>query len=270
MFRVSDTMEQLQQQVQAMHQQLQQTTVENQNLNQRLGDMAAQQQASMQAAQHAQHAQLAPDLLQRLVASQEQLANAMRGNRTKNLVDTKGLGKPLTFRNKEEEFRTWSRKTANYICSVHKEATDVLVSVAQNEAPSQMDQLKAEFFELGDDLLDEINAQVFQCLMALTEGESFDLVLGAGNGQGFEAWRRLQRRWDPSTAGRARSLLREILSPGRAKLADLQGAIERLEDMMRRYCSRKDSSGSIATIPEDIRMAALESLCPEDLEKHTK
>ena len=71
-----------------------------------------------------------------------------------------------------------------------------------------------------------------------------------------------------STAGRARSLLREILGPGRAKLADLQGAIERLEDMMCRYCLRKDSSGSIATIPEDIRMAALESLCPEDLEKH--
>ena len=58
------------------------------------------------------------------------------------------------------------------------------------------------------------------------------------------------------------------MNPGRAKLADLQGAIERLEDLMRRYCSRRDSSGKLAAIPEDIKMAALESLCPEDLEKH--
>ena len=166
MFSNADTMEQLQQQMQAMQQQLQQTVVENQNLNQRLVEMAAQQQASMQAAQLAQHAQLGPDLLQRLVSSQEQLASAMRGNRTKNLVDTKGLGKPLSFRNKEEEFRTWSRKTANFICSVHKEAKDVLASVGQNDVPSTMDLLKAEFYELDEELLDEINAQVFQCLMA--------------------------------------------------------------------------------------------------------
>ena len=103
-------MEQLQQQVQAMHQQLQQTMVENQNLNQRLREMAAQQQATLQQAQLAQNAQLGPELLNRLVASQEQMASALRGNRTKDLVDTKGLGEPLSYRNKEEEFRTRSRK----------------------------------------------------------------------------------------------------------------------------------------------------------------
>ena len=35
----------------------------------------------------------------------------------------------------------------------------------------------------------------------------------------------------PYTAGRARSLLREILSPSRAKLPELMGAIERMEDL---------------------------------------
>ena len=38
----------------------------------------------------------------------------------------------------------------------------------------------------------------------------------------------------PLTTGRARGLLREILSPGRAKLGELQGAVERLEDLMKR------------------------------------
>eukprot|EP00972_Heterocapsa_arctica_P113461 16437217-Heterocapsa_arctica.AAC.1 len=91
--------------------------------------------------------------------------------------------------------------------------------------------------------------------MALTEGERFDVVTSCGAGQGFEAWRRLHKRWDPLTAGRARGLLREILNPSRSKLADLQGAIERLEDLTRRYCSRKDSDGRRQALAEDIRMA---------------
>ena len=52
---------------------------------------------------------------------------------------------------------------------------------------------------------------------------------------------RLHRRWDLLTTVRARGLLREIL-PGRAKVAGLQGAVERLEDLMRRCTLRRDAS----------------------------
>ena len=121
------------------------------------------------------------------------------------------------------------------------------------ETPVRVADLQQEFPEIDESLVHAINRQLFQCLMHVTEGESFDLVQGAGDGEGFEAWRRLQRRWDPSTAGRARGLLREILNPGRAKFTELLGAIERLEDMMRRYCARRDSEGHLATLPGDIR-----------------
>eukprot|EP00971_Amphidinium_carterae_P033414 658064-Amphidinium_carterae.1 len=107
--------------------------------------------------------------------------------------------------------------------------------------------------------------------MSLTDGESFDLVMGAAAGEGLEAWRRLHRRWDPLRTGRERGLLREILTPGRAKLSELQGAVERLEDLMRRYCMRKDTqTGARHTLAEDIRMASLEALLPEDLVKHVQ
>ena len=105
--------------------------------------------------------------------------------------------------------------------------------------------------------------------MTLVEGESFDILVGSGSGEGLEAWRRLHKRWDPLTTGRARGLLREILSPGRAKLVELQGAVERLEDLMRRYTQRRDArNGQRRTLAEDIRMAALEALPPEELERH--
>ena len=56
-------------------------------------------------------------------------------------------------------------------------------------------------------------AQVDAALLAVTTTEASDVVRGAGNGAGFEAWRRLRRRHDPGTAGRSRGLLRDILSP---------------------------------------------------------
>ena len=111
--------------------------------------------------------------------------------------------------------------------------------------------------------------QLYTVLMTLVEGESFDILVGSGSGEGLEAWRRLHRRWDPLTTGRARGLLREILSPGRTKLVELQGAVERLEALMRRYTQRRDArNGQRHSLAENIRMAALEALLPEELVRH--
>ena len=64
--------------------------------------------------------------------------------------------------------------------------------------------------ELGVETSAEIDGQLFVVLSALTEGERFDTVMPAGGDHGFEGWRKLHGRWNPCTAGRARSLLREM------------------------------------------------------------
>ena len=102
--------------------------------------------------------------------------------------------------------------------------------------------------ELEAGLSTEIDGQLFIVLSALTDGESFDVVMSAGGDHGFESWRKLHGRWDPYTAGRARSLLREILSPLRVKLPELMGAIKRVEDLVRRYCGRRDAQGNVHSL----------------------
>ena len=98
-------------------------------------------------------------------------------------------------------------------------------------------------------------------LSALTDGDSFDVVMSAGGDHGSESWRTLHGRWNPYTAGRARSLLREILSPTQMKLPELMGAVEKMEDLVRRYCSRRDSQGNAHTLAEDIRKSSLRETC---------
>ena len=57
--------------------------------------------------------------------------------------------------------------------------------------------------------LQEKREQFHVALLALTESESFDVVLGAAP-PGLEALRRLVRLWDPLRGGKRRALLRQI------------------------------------------------------------
>ena len=79
----------------------------------------------------------------------------------------------------------------------------------------------------------------------------------------LEAWRRLQERFDPTTGGRNRNLLRTTISPGRCSLLELQAVIERRESHVSRY--EKEMKDKL---DDEIKLAGLESLVPEELEKH--
>ena len=158
------------------------------------------------------------------------------------LVDQKGLKKPPVFsdKDKEEDFYVWAKKDENYVSGVLPNVRRALSFAVESQ-----DLVQAAAVALGVPELDaatstERDEQLFIMLSALTDGDSFDVVTSAGGDQGFESWRKLHKRWDPHWAGRARSLLREILPPLRAKFPELMGAIERMEDLLRRYGGGRD------------------------------
>ena len=153
--------------------------------------------------------------------------------------------------------------------SVHPGARDVLTWAVERESATVTEANAATEVVMPLETLRMLADQQYTVLMTLVEGESFDILVGSGSGEGLEAWWRLHKRWDPLTTGRARGLLREILSPGCAKLVELQGAVERLEDLTSRHTQRRDAqNGQRDTLAEDIRMAALEALLPEELDRH--
>ena len=59
-----------------------------------------------------------------------------------------------------------------------------------------------------------------------------------------------------------------MISPGRASLTELPGALERWEEQVSKYRNSKNQPGRSRDIPDDILMAALESLVTIDLEVH--
>ena len=186
------------------------------------------------------------------------------------LVDPKGLGKSPVFSGREEHFYVWTKKVENNVSGVFPNVRGALTFAAESKDVVTAATVAIGVPELGVETSAEIDGQLCVVLSVLTEGESFDIVMSAGCDHGFESWRKLHGRWNPYTAGRARSLLTEILSPTQMKLPELMGAIEKMEDLVRRSCSRRDAQGNAHNLAEDIRMNSLEAFLPDDLEKHVQ
>ena len=185
------------------------------------------------------------------------------------LVCPKALGKPPVFSGREEDFCVWTKKIENCVSGVFPSVRGALAFAAESQDVVTAPTVAIGVPELGVETSAETDVLLF-VVSALTDGEIFDAVMSAGGDHGFESWRKLHGRWNPYTAGRARSLLREILSPTRAKLPELMCAIEKMEDLVRRYSSRRDAQGNAHCLAEDIHMSSLEALLPDDLEKHAQ
>ena len=113
----------------------------------------------------------------------------------RTLVDQKGLGKPPVFSGREEDFYVWAKKVGNNVSGVFPNVRGALTFAAESQ-----DAVTATSVALGvpvfeAELSTEIDGQLFILLSALTDDESFDVVMSAGGGHSFERWRKLHRRW---------------------------------------------------------------------------
>ena len=104
--------------------------------------------------------------------------------------------------------------------------------------------------------------QMHTALIALTSCEPSDNVPNSRNNPSA-AWRRLQKRYDPTKGGRNRNFLRTTISLGRCSLVELQAGIERWESYVSRYEKKMKDM-----LDDETKLAGLESLVPEELEKH--
>ena len=201
-------------------------------------------------------------LVNALCSGNSTVLNRAHAPTRRMLVDQKGLGKPPALSGKKETSPCGPRMSRT-MCEVC-----FRTCVALSFAMASQDVFTAAVVALGVPELDDdtsagTHGHLFSVPSALTDGESFDVVTSAGDDRDFESWASCTR-WESHTERRARSLLREMLSPLRAKLPVLMGAIKRKEDLVRRYCGRRD------TLADDMRRSSLKALLLEDLEKHVR
>ena len=199
------------------------------------------------------------------VGANNNLATAQVRKGTPSLLNVKGLGRPLA---KRKIFSSVRRRREAFFAGVIME-----FEMMQEWSAEQVTKITHEFINLeflptatnheqGVQNLEFVLQQMQTALTALTSYEANDIVANSRKNL-LEAWRRLQKRYDPTTGGRKRNLLRMIISPGRCFLLELQAGIERWESYVSR-CEEKLKD----KMDDEIKLAGLEALVLEELEKH--
>ena len=288
-----DTVMQLQQGAQVsqqreaqLRQQLEAVMKAGQEAQQREQQVRAQVETLTQQLQHQQQQmQQGPVNLENLIGaaftnlaqSQQQFMDTMRSEGTRNkvtLFDTKGLARPDKYEGKEELFLHWRTKLESFVTSVHPELEQVLVWAEEEENEIDAALVMATWGPVNPtqktvEGVESMCSQLHAILQSLCENEAFSIVRSAGRGNGAEAWRKLVKRYDPSTGNRRRSMLKHVLSPQRVqKIEELSHSIEKWEEALRLYEGRKRADGTRHVLDDEIKSSVLESMCPSDLERH--
>ena len=149
------------------------------------------------------------------VRATNNLATAQVRKDTPRLIDVKGLGRPMEFSGKEEDFPLWPKKTEAFFAGVIKESEMMLEWAAEQATETTTTGIDLEFLptdadvERGVQNLEFVLQQMHTALMDLTSYEANDTVANSRKSP-LEAWRRLQKRCDPTTGGRHETFCKRL------------------------------------------------------------
>ena len=183
------------------------------------------------------------------------------GSRKNKLIDCKALGRLRDFSGKQVEWREWSAKTASYFKAADADA-GVWLPWAEDVTETITDEaILAAASRSGHDGVKAVkfSNEVYHLLLDVCKDEAYNEVDNA-NGNGFEAWRLLCKRYSPRTPGTKRALILAIMNMKAAKsVAELEKNIHHMEHLVRRY-----DAISKTPLDEAVKTAVLVNLCPSE------
>ena len=87
----------------------------------------------------------------------------------------------------EEYFYVWAKKVENYVSGVFPNVRGALSFPVESQDAVTATAVALGVPELEVEMLTEIDGQLFTVLSALTDGESFDVVMTDGGDHAFES-----------------------------------------------------------------------------------
>ena len=143
-----------------------------------------------------------------------------------------GFGRPKEFFGKKEDFKPWVKKMEAFFAGEIKESemTEWAADQTMEIATTAID---LEFLPTesnggrGVRNLKFVLQHMHEMLRTRTSQEANGIVANSRK-KPLEGWRRPHERYDPTTGGRKRNILRATISQGRCSLQELQAGIETL------------------------------------------
>ena len=218
-------------------------------------------------------------LLRLLQGQQEQLTRLSRilerqetgpqqGQR-KSLVDTKAIGRPEKLGGSLQEaskaWRQWSYLLEMWLASQFPDARKILAWATSQDAEIKVsDLIGTTVTGVTEQVLKDFNRQLEVVLGTLTVDSPGDITMNSSAGSGLDMYRRLHSRLDPTDMVTSMRYLTLMSTHPVKEVHELIPAIERWDDMHRRYAERKDCE----SLKEQQKMVSLLGLALESLQSH--
>ena len=156
------------------------------------------------------------------------------------VVDVKQVGKPDFLKGSKEAIQDawtmWAYTFTTWFCSQFPRGAEVLDWAAACDETSLTERRIANQAEATQNPdMQRINAQLHVALVSLCRDEALTVVKNSEKSQGCDAWRRLNRAYEPNNPQANLRLLRQIIQPSQTNLENLRQAVEAWEVAYRTY-----------------------------------
>ena len=184
----------------------------------------------------------------------------------KNLVDTRSLGKPKDFTGKGKEWPEWKLKTVSWLNATNTENglnAEHWLTWAEIQSETIDESLldlacgQGNFTETQVKEVQKFDENLKLLILSWMGGDAFLHIRNAVSG--LDAWRLVNLRFSPRTAGTKRNILVRLLSiPGAKSHKDLEAQIHKVDELIRKY-----EEISQVKLQEDTKTAVLMNLAPD-------
>ena len=184
-------------------------------------------------------------------------------------VDGKQLGRPGNFNPADSKvsFLDWADSIITLSDSNMPGIYEILEWIMHEQPKTGvvLADLLVKFPALDPLLVQYGDTQIYAVLSSYTSGEARSLVRQARRPNGYEAFRLLNARFNPSTIGRQRADLMRITNPqANIGMDRLAAEVVNWENLIVQYESRPGSE----RVSEGMKMAALVHMAPSALKQH--
>ena len=193
--------------------------------------------------------------------SLNQIVGNVRGN--SGLTDTRGIGRPVTFKGDEAKYAEWKAKLLAYLRISTPQSDDWITWTASMTTTISEEDIDLVYPDVKPEVL-KFARNLYSVLLSCTEDDPFRICHSVKEGNGLEAIRLLMKRYEPRTPGTKRALLKAIINNPAAKKPDeVEKNLMKVEEYIKKY-----EVMSVSELPEDLKVTVLIDLCPTDLKEH--
>ena len=193
--------------------------------------------------------------------SLNQIVGNVRGNSV--LTDTRGIGRPVTFKGDEAKYAEWKAKLLAYLRISTPQSDEWITWTASMTTTISEEDIDLVYSAVKSEVL-KFARNLYSVLLSCTEDDPGRICHSLKEGSGLEAVRLLMKRYEPRTPATKRALLKAIINNPAAKKPDeVEKNLMKVEEYIKKYEVMSDSE-----LPEDLKVTVLIDLCPTDLKEH--